>query len=80
VILRKERLTLERRPPRGVNELPARIEFVNYLGSTIQYLCSVGLRTALVSRRNEAGGPELGVGQNVTLTFRPEDCFCLRAQ
>jgi ABC-type Fe3+/spermidine/putrescine transport system ATPase subunit len=81
VVIRKERLSVEPGPARGApNELPARVEFVNYLGSTIQYFCSVEQKRVLVSLRNEAGAPTLRAGEEVRLSFRPEDCLCLRAE
>jgi putative spermidine/putrescine transport system ATP-binding protein len=80
LVLRKERLVIGSGPPGGENELEARIGFVTYLGSTVQYLCSVGEgKTVLVTVQNDADAPSVRAGEQVRLGFRPEDCLCLRA-
>ena len=58
----------------------ARVEFVTYLGSTVQYVCSVdGGKRVLVTVQNDAEAPNVRAGEQVRLRFRPEDCLCLRA-
>ncbi len=52
---------------------------MNYLGSTIQYLCSVDGRTLVVARQNDASAPPVRTGDQVVVSFAPEDCLCLKA-
>jgi spermidine/putrescine transport system ATP-binding protein len=79
LVLRKERLVIGGDLRGGENDLVARVEFVTYLGSTVQYLCSVDGKRVLVTVQNDADTPNVRAGEQVRLRFRPEDCLCLRA-
>jgi ABC-type Fe3+/spermidine/putrescine transport system ATPase subunit len=61
----------------GPNSYPATLEFVNYLGPTIQYYCRVGQARLVASLPNDAGTEILRPGAQVTVTWRPEDCLVL---
>ncbi|HBG74001.1 MAG: hypothetical protein A2X25_02330 [Chloroflexi bacterium GWB2_49_20] len=59
------------------NAIKAKVEFVTYLGTTIQYLCSLHERRIVVSVPNEACGPAFKKGDAVTLLWEPLDCISL---
>jgi ABC-type Fe3+/spermidine/putrescine transport system ATPase subunit len=63
--------------PAGPNVFPARVEFVNYLGPTVQYLCSAGDARLAVALPNDAGAPPLRAGDTIVVSWRPEDCLLL---
>jgi spermidine/putrescine ABC transporter ATP-binding subunit len=78
LVLKKERLSIAKGwSSEGVNTLRARVEFVNYLGSSIQYLCGTGDRKVLVSIPSGADAAVISANDEVTLTFAAEDCLCL---
>jgi spermidine/putrescine ABC transporter ATP-binding subunit len=64
--------------PPGPNSFPATLEFVNYLGPTIQYYCRIGQARLVASLPNDAGTEILRPGARVTVSWRPEDCLILR--
>ncbi len=55
--------------------MTARLEFVTYLGSTIQYLCRAGETRLTASIPNDAGAPVFRPGETVVVSWRPEDCL-----
>ncbi|OFX28319.1 MAG: hypothetical protein A2Z07_04240 [Armatimonadetes bacterium RBG_16_67_12] len=60
------------------NVFTASLEFVNYLGPTVQYLCKVGEARLAASLSNETGAPAFRPGERVILSWRPEDCLLLK--
>ena len=76
--LRQERLRVLSADMRcdPTNTLPARLELLNYLGASIQLVCSseLGLLTALQSAGD---GMRPALGAQVVLTWRPEDALVL---
>ncbi|MCL4458900.1 MAG: ABC transporter ATP-binding protein [Chloroflexi bacterium] len=62
----------------GGNVYPAKVEFVTYLGSSIQYICSVGKQKMAVITGNEVGTPLFRIGDDVKLTWQPGDCIVIK--
>jgi ABC-type Fe3+/spermidine/putrescine transport system ATPase subunit len=62
----------------STNAVPADLEFVNYLGPMVQYLCRAGEARLASTLSNETGTPSFRPGDHVTLSWRPEDCLLLR--
>ncbi len=60
------------------NAFPASLEFVNYLGPTVQYLCRAGETRLAASLPNETGVPAFRPGEPVTVSWKPEDCLLLK--
>lgn len=60
------------------NAVPANLEFVNYLGPMVQYLCRAGEARLASTLSNETGTPAFRPGDHVTLSWRPEDCLLLK--
>jgi len=64
--------------PAAPNAIPASLEFVNYLGPTVQYLCRAGEARLAASLPNETGAPAFRPGEPVTVSWRPEDSLVLK--
>ncbi len=64
--------------PAAPNATPASLEFVNYLGPTVQYLCRAGEARLAASLPNETGAPVFRSGEPVIMSWRPEDCLLLK--
>jgi spermidine/putrescine ABC transporter ATP-binding subunit len=59
------------------NAVVATMEFVTYLGSTIEYLCRTDGARLTASLPNDAGAPRFRPGETVLLSWRPEDCLLI---
>jgi len=61
----------------GAEGVVARLEFVTYLGSMVQYLCRTGEARVIATVPTDAGTPVLRPGAIVRVSWRPEDCLLL---
>jgi putative spermidine/putrescine transport system ATP-binding protein len=82
LVIKKERIRVapsdgETEP--SANAFPAEVEFVTYLGTTVQYLCSVGGHEVVVSVQNTAGMPTFRRGEAVRLSWDAHDCISIAA-
>ncbi len=85
LVIKKERIKIKAVPAGrdGVqdigtfNAFPAKVDFVTYLGTAINYLCSLRGQRLLVSVPNEAGHPAFQINDQVILTWEPRDCVSI---
>jgi len=78
LVVKKERIriTPDRVAPEPAeqNNYSATVEFVTYLGTTIQYVCSLEGYQLLVSIQNTEGLPAFQRGDRVRLSWSVKDC------
>lgn len=78
LVVKKERIRISpdngALPLTGPNVFPAMVNFVTYLGTTIQYVCSLEGQELLVSVQNEEGLPTFQRGDRVRLSWDARDC------
>jgi spermidine/putrescine ABC transporter ATP-binding subunit len=61
----------------GPNRFPARLEFVTYLGPSVQYLCRSGEARLVATVPSNSNTPPLRPGASVFVSWKPEDCLLL---
>ncbi len=78
LVVKKERIQIapdEGKPAAtGPNQFLATVSFVTYLGTTIQYVCSIEGHELLVSVQNKEGLPAFRRGEPVRLSWDIRDC------
>jgi spermidine/putrescine ABC transporter ATP-binding subunit len=62
----------------GLNVFAASLDFINYLGPTVQYLCRLGDTRVGASVPIDSGTLGYRLGDAVTVTWKPEDCLLLK--
>ena len=80
LVVRKERIRIKSGDAEfnsqvtEMNNFAAAVDFVTYLGTTIQYLCSIGGQQIMISVQNEAGLPRFQQGDQVQLMWETSSC------
>jgi ABC-type Fe3+/spermidine/putrescine transport system ATPase subunit len=87
LVVKKERIKISPMPfgdgtiqgSTQLNIVPAKVEFVSYLGTSINYFCTVRGQHLLVSVPNECGQPTFQGNSEVLLSWEPKDCISIAA-
>jgi spermidine/putrescine ABC transporter ATP-binding subunit len=78
LVVKKERIQVSpdqgQSAAAGLNDFPAKVNFVTYLGTTIQYVCAINNQELLVSTQNKEGLPTFQRGDRVRLAWNVQDC------
>lgn len=81
LVVKKERIQIVSDDGESVsnkaNVFPSTVTFVTYLGTTVQYLCSLEGHELLVSVQNEEGLPTFQRGDRVRLAWDARDCISI---
>ncbi|MDR7484460.1 MAG: ABC transporter ATP-binding protein [Armatimonadota bacterium] len=77
-VIKQSRVKIAPAGAEGTNAFAASLEFVTYLGATVQYLCRVGQARLAVSVPHDTITPVFRPGERVTVSWRPEDCLVLK--
>jgi spermidine/putrescine ABC transporter ATP-binding subunit len=59
----------------GPNRFPARLEFVTYLGASVQYLCRAGEAQITATMPIDSTTVQLRPGAPVVVSWKPDDCL-----
>ncbi|MBI3976650.1 MAG: ABC transporter ATP-binding protein [Chloroflexi bacterium] len=78
-VVRQERVQVHPRESAAglANAFDARIHFINFLGSSVQYLCDLGGIQVIASTPNDRRQPLQRVGDTVTLAWGDDDTLAL---
>jgi spermidine/putrescine ABC transporter ATP-binding subunit len=77
-VIKQSRVKIASAGAEGPNTFAANLEFVTYLGATVQYLCRVGQTRLAASVPNDTVTAVFRPGERVLVSWRPEDCLVLK--